>query len=186
MANIKLTELAKQFEDKTPTAVNKLPDLAEKMATKYSDVHLDLIVINDNNEGDRTLNGAYLYKDDSINSDVNIKDIKSDTNVDAIINSVRNWLKTTKYSRLLDPDISIDLRQYLFEAVDEYTAYFIGMDIIKYLPFYEPRVEVESCEIKVDVDNGLFEINLQLVIPELNNKPITFTEILGGDNFITY
>lgn len=176
MANIKLKSLAKQFEDKTPVTVSNLPDLAEKVTTKYSDLHLDLV----------NVQTSGLYKDNPISSNINISDIQRDTNLDAILNSVRNWMRTTKYSRLLNPDISIDLRQYLFEAVNEYTAYFIGMEIMKYLPYYEPRINIAECNISVDVDNGLFEIILHITIPSINNKSVTLKEILGSDNFLTY
>lgn len=170
MANIKLTELAKRFGDKTPVTSNNLSGLQEKIEVTYRDLHLDFV----------NVSTSGLYKDDTISSSINIKDIQLDTNEAAIINSVRNWLRTTKYSRLLNPDISVDLRQYLFEPVDEYTAYFIGMDIMKFLPYYEPRIKVENCSINVDQDNGVFDIQIIIGIPEISDtKQYTIREILG-------
>lgn len=175
MANIKLTELAKQFEDKTPTTVSNLTNIAEKLETKYSDLHLDLVDVQTSG----------LYKDNPISSSVNINDIRKDINEQAILNSVKNWLRTSKYSRLLNPEIDLNLRSYLFESLDEYTAYFIGMEIMKFLPYFEPRVTIEQCKISVDYDNSAFIVSLHLLIPELS-KTISVTEVLSGLNNTTY
>lgn len=175
MANIKLTGIAKQFEDKTPTTAVNLTNFTEKLKTKYSDLHLDLLDVQ----------SSGLYKDNPISSGININDIQKDINEQAITNSVKNWLRTSKYSRLLNPEIDLNLRSYLFESLDTYTAYFIGMEIMKFLPYFEPRITIEQCEITIDYNNSAFIVSLQLNIPELS-KTISVTEVLGEQNNTTY
>lgn len=160
-------------------SVKDLTDKNESLNIIYRDLKLDLTNLNDDNYS------TGIYKDNPINSYTSIRDIEASKNEEAILNSVKNWFNTSTYSRLLNPDLHMDLRDYLFELCDEYTAYFIGLDITKSLPYYEPRIQIKKCNITVNRDEGSFYIELQLVIPSLDNKEINLRQLLDSTGFTT-
>lgn len=172
MANIKLKNLSKQFSDNSYSSVNDLSNLDISTKTLYKDLKLDIEDVGQ-------------YNVNAINSEISVKDIDASINEAAILNSLKNWLVTAKYSRLLNPELSLDLRQYLFEGANEYTAYFLGLDIMRTLPFYEPRVKIVDCTIEVNDLEGYFIINLTLTIPSLNNKQINLKELLDSSGYTT-
>lgn len=173
MANIKLNNLAKQFGDKTPTGISDLSNFQNKIKTEYADLKLDIT----------NINTGGIFTDNNINSDIAFIDIELSKNEAAIINSVKNWFKTTRYSRLLNPGLHMALDKYLFEGVNEYNAYFLAMEILGTLPIYEPRINIELCEVIADYNNDAFEIALTISIPSLNNKLINLTEILSSIDY---
>lgn len=172
MANIKFNNLTKILNSN-----NLKQSLNEKAIDQhlYRDLKLDITDINTNG----------VITNNPIESDISAKDIEISYDEEAVLNSVRNWFQTTKCSRLLNPELALDLRRYLFEGANEYTAYFLGMDIMKILPFYEPRVKVDNCKIGVNEDEGFFIIDLALSIPSLNNKQINLKELLDSSGYTT-
>lgn len=175
MANIKLSNLAKNFEDKTPQNTMDLSDYERSIDILYKDIKFDLTDIN--------ISG--IIEENAINSNISSKDIESSINENAVLNSLRNWFRTTQYSRLLNPELKMDLRKYLFEGVNQYTAYFLGLDIMQKLPYFEPRIVIDDCTIQIDIDNNQFIIELIISIPSLNNKIINLKEILSSSGYTT-
>lgn len=173
MSNIKLTNLAKNFEDKTPKQPKDLSDYERSVAILYKDIKFDLTNINETG----------IFTDNSINSNISSKDIEVSINEEAIINSLKNWFRTTQYSRLLNPELRLDLKEYLFEGVDSYSAYFLGLDLMEKLPYYESRIKVEDCTIEVDTENDRFIIELLISVPSLNNKIINLKEVLDASGY---
>lgn len=175
MANINLSTLAKSFNDKTAKNISDLSNLERTVNTIYKDIKFDLTDTNDSG----------IFLDNSINSDLSVKDIEVSVNENAIYNSIKNWFRTTECSRLLNPELKFDLRSYLFEGINQYTAYFLGLELMQRLPFYEPRVKVEDCIITLDYDHDAYIIEMKLTIPSLNNKTINLKEILSSTGYTT-
>ena len=175
MANIKLSNLAKTFEDKTAKNPSDLSNFEKSVNTLYKDIKFDLTDIN--NSG--------IFTDNSINSNLSAKDIEVCINENEIYNSLKNWFRTSECSRLLNPDLKFDLRSYLFEGINEYTAYFLGLELMQKLPYFEPRINVEDCQIQLDYLNDAYIINMTLTIPSLNNKTINLKEILNSSGYTT-
>lgn len=175
MANIKLNSLEKYFNDNTPKSPEDLSKIDTEVKYLYKDLKLDITDINETG----------VFKNKAINSNISVKDIEASFDEQAVLNSVKNWLLTDKMSRLLNPELALDLRHYIFEGANEYTAYFLGMDIMRTLPFYEPRIVVDTCKISVNEDEGYFIIDLSMKIPSLNNKQINLKELLDSTGYTT-
>jgi phage baseplate assembly protein W len=128
----------------------------------------------------KSLNKGYLYKDVSfdlepatflnpqLNKKESLKDIQAIYDLEAIKNSIANCFLTAPGQKILNPTFGIDLRRFLFEPADEFTAELIKDDITEKLPDIEPRIRVRNVEVIPDEDNNEFDITLQIDIPSLN------------------
>lgn len=126
-----------------------------------------------------------VYNTESINSSESLSEIESSNNFEAVLNSVKNWFRTTEYSRLLNPELKTSPESYLFEGATETTAWFLGDTIMNSIPVWEPRVRIDKCSITVNHDEGYFIIDLRMSVPSLNNMVINLKELLNNDGFTT-
>lgn len=167
MANINLNSLIKPT---TNIKSNVRNDIVLNKSTQldiiYSDLQLDIEL------GEVT--------DRDINSTNNTNDLKCIINEEVILTSLRNILNTMRFSRLLNPELNMDLRRYLFNGLSEGKAYFIGYDICTQLTVHEPRIVIENVSIDMDYNEDLYNISLRINIPSLD-KVISLKGILDND-----
>lgn len=128
---------------------------------------------------DTSLEKQYLYKDvlfdleaaRSFNSQLNkteyLKDIQALYDLEAVKNSIINCFLTTPGDKLLSPTFGIDLKRFLFEPVDDFTADIIHDDIEVKLPKMEPRIKVSNVTVIPDEDNNQYNITLKIDVPSL-------------------
>lgn len=143
----------------------------------------------------KTLESGFLYKD--VSFDLNLqntqgrelfrdndnKDLRCIFDSNAILTSIKNILTTSPGEKLLNPQFGLDLRDYLFENVTENKAFFIGQDILLGLAAQEPRVVLDSVEIVAVIDEGEYEITLNLSIPSLKVYEISLKGVLNNDGY---
>ena len=170
MANVNLDKyFKKNSQIKSP--VDSRIQLNKKQISNnfYGDLRLDLNIKE--------------YKDQRLYAKQSNNDIQRIFNQQSVITSLKNIFNTRICSRILNPQISFDLREYLFEPITETKAWFIGYDIYLRLPQYQPRVKIKSLKIIPDPDNKLYTITLSLSIPSLDNKTIDISSILDSDGY---
>jgi phage baseplate assembly protein W len=138
----------------------------------------------------------YLYKDVkfdlelaySFNSQLNRRVFQNDVqalfDVEAIQNSISNAFLTTPGQKILNPRFGIDLRRFLFEPVDDFTAQIIQDDIETKLPLMEPRITVENVTVEGDEDNQQYNISLQINVPSLDIKGLTIKNTLKSNGYV--
>ncbi len=90
----------------------------------------------------------------------------------AIIQSLKNLLSTGKYERLMQPDIYSNLKQHLFQPLDNITASAINNEVRSVINKYEPRVSLVEVNVTPDYDNNGFACSLTFFIRNSTN-PIT-------------
>lgn len=169
MANIDLNAIYKPLTEKvSPVDSNITLNHAKAVNYVYSDLKLD-IELSETTE-------------DQINAKPNNNDLKRIVNLECVLTSLRNIFNSTYCSRLLDPDISVDFRSYLFEPITEARAFFIGYDICNIIPIYEPRVTIESVEVTPYVNEDCYLIKLAITIPSLDTN-ISITSFLSRDGY---
>lgn len=169
MANINLNSLfTKNY--KTDSKVDSEINLNKetKESEIYSDFKLDL--------------NPQMLQGNSINSSITHNDLNKIVNEESILNSLRNIMMTKFQSRLLNPEMNFDLRNYLFEELTEAKAYFIGYDIATYLPIYEPRIVVGDIKVVAHYNYDTYVINMNIYIPSID-KNINLSSILNSDGF---
>ena len=167
MANIDLNKLfVNRFTTTSPVDSDINLNKQQGPDILFSDFKLDLKL---EENGDRALNSLKTKND-----------LEKIVNEESILNSLRNILSTKFYSRLLNPEMNFDLRSYLFENITEHKAFFIGYDILSYIPAYEPRVSIKNISVTAYPDNATYSINLDIYIPIID-KDVKLSSILNSE-----
>lgn len=169
MANINLNNYFRKSTDiKSP--VDSKIQLNKKQSDKehYGDLRLDLEI----NE----------LKERPLNAKESTRDLQRVVNEESVLVSLRNIFNTYKGSRLLNPDVAFELKQYLFEPLTQAKAWFLGYNICQTLPLYEPRVKIESVVININPNWGYYTIKLTVTIPSLD-KTVDINSILSKDGY---
>ena len=157
MGNVKITSLP------------KAQDNPKKFA--FSDLHLDI-------ETPFTTVTEILAKN-------NKKDIKIDYDIGAIKNSIVNILTTSPGEKILNPTFGLDLRDYLFEPVTQFTADRISSQILTGLRNQEPRIRFNyPPQVIPNPEESEYTINLRVSIPFLDVSELFLNGLLKFDGFV--
>ena len=97
-------------------------------------------------------------------------DIGVKTDVAAINQSVKNIIFTSFYERPFQPTFGSNLRALLFEPADPITIANLRQVISSALANYEPRVNVTEVNIRDDVDNNAYGVQIKYQILDLNEE----------------
>ena len=82
------------------------------------------------------------------------------TTIEAVKNNIKNLLSTHKGERYLQPNIGLNLRNYLFEQFTDELRLSIENDILDTFNFWLPFVEVKNLEVKGGVNSNTIIINV--------------------------
>ena len=156
---------------------------------------IKLNVIRPTQETENSLRNGYIYKDIDFDLVPSYTDngelFKTNEKIDlkplydtlAVLTALKNVLTTSPGEKLLNPTFGLDLRDYLFEPVNEVRGYFLGEDILFGLPSQEPRVELNEVRVLVNPDEQQYDINLTISIPSLNVYSLSLYGILNNDGY---
>jgi phage baseplate assembly protein W len=158
------------------------------MAIKINSLKIDKL-------SEKSLKGDYLYKDlafdlsqdVSYNNQLNkkefLKDIAALFNEEAVKNSVATAFLTAPGDKILSPTYGIDLRRFLFEAIDDFISDIIQDDIETKLPIMEPRITVKNVVVEADEDNNQYNISLQIDVPSLDIQGLSIKSKLDSSGY---
>lgn len=110
-------------------------------------------------------------------------DVKLKYDSVAIMNSIQNIFNTMPGQKILNPAFGLDLRQYLFEPINEQTAREIATTIVEQLTEYEPRVILNNIDITANENENEYRIILSITIPNLNNLRTQLSGTLNDNGF---
>jgi uncharacterized protein len=91
-------------------------------------------------------------------------DVLRDIDVDAIKNSIGNILTTAKGSRRMLPEFGADIKQYLFEPMDLYTAQKIGNTMLIEIEKWENRVIIDNIDVAANYEHSQYNITISFHI----------------------
>jgi len=98
--------------------------------------------------------------------------------IDAIKNNVRTLLNTEKGERFFQPNLGIDLRQYLFEPNVIDTRVAIENEIVDTFKTWLPFVNIRDIQITSNESDGIGKNKLSIYIEfNLNKDPNTLESI---------
>ena len=102
---------------------------------------------------------------------------QTSTTIDAVKNNVRNLLNTEKGERLLQPELGLNLRRFIFENITEDTKMNIQNDIISNFSKWLPFVEIKDIQVDISESNSslnTISINLSFSI---NRDPNSLSSV---------
>ena len=146
-------------------------------------------------EQDTSLKSGYLYKDvaldleqshfriNQLNKSVPIRDIQVLYDIEAVKNSIRTCFLTSPGQKILTPLYGIDLRRYLFEPINDSTAYFIKDDIRTKLPQFEPRITLTRVQVVPNIDELQYDVYMQIDVPSLNVYGVSLRNYLNSEGY---
>ena len=132
-------------------------------------------------------------KDDLIFVGINLPFTKSNTygyfeptltTVDAVKNNIESLLNTQVGERLLQPNIGVNLRKYLFEPITEEVNLLIEDEIITSFKKWLPFINIKDLKItSEDTDAvGKNKINIKILFGiNRNNQSLNSVEINIGE-----
>ena len=112
-----------------------------------------------------------IWKDIDITLNKKINgDINDMTDENAVKNSLINLFSTMRGSRRMIPQFGTSLYNYLFEQLDDTTAYAIGNELYSVVQMWDDRIEIKDLLVKPNYDKNQYNITIQYLIK-------SFTEI---------
>lgn len=115
-----------------------------------------------------------------LNARENDRDLQSITDEESVLNSLKNILNTSLCSRILNPDIEVDLETFLFEPITVHKAHFIAYQLHTAIPALEPRVQIDRVTVEGHIEEKTYTVDLEASIPSLG-KSVKATSILAAN-----
>jgi len=105
------------------------------------------------------------------------KDLSLKTDVNAVIQSIKNLLLTNKGERLMQPNVGTNIRQLLFENFTPQTTTLLKQFIAETIDNHEPRASLLDVTVSPDDDNN--SLLVSLIVEVINNQdPVTLNLVL--------
>lgn len=87
-------------------------------------------------------------------------DITRMTDADAIKNSLKNILTTSKMTRRMLPEFGASIDELLFEPMHEITAKRIGQIMYEEISFWEYRIVIDGIDVAGDPDKCQYNVTI--------------------------
>jgi len=120
-----------------------------------------------------------IYKDLDLNFSIHPikKDVTTLQDGNAIVRSVYNLIMTNHYERPFRPELGSNIRQMLFENVDESTAHSLKRFIEETIKNFEPRATIRRVDVLPKEDLNAYEVRLEFFI-DIQPTPFTTSFLL--------
>ena len=86
------------------------------------------------------------------------------TTIKAVKNNIKMLLSTTKGERLMQPDLGLNLRKFLFEQYTDETRVTIENEIVDTFEFWLPFVEIRDLIISMDKTDSVGKNSMSIFI----------------------
>jgi phage baseplate assembly protein W len=104
-----------------------------------------------------------------------LNDVRPVTDIEAVKNSVKNLVLSSRYDRPFHPELGCRITEMLFENASPFTAMAIRQEIEQVLAEHEPRINEVSVEILDDLDRNSYLVNISFnVIYDNRGAEISF------------
>ena len=81
------------------------------------------------------------------------------TTIEAVKNNIRNLINTQQGERLMQPRLGLNLRELLFEQIEEDTRRQIEADIVDNFSFWLPFVQIQEIDIRTTDEDSSVSVN---------------------------
>jgi hypothetical protein len=90
--------------------------------------------------------------------------LKLDINVDAVKGSIDNIIRTSPGERIFEPTFALGLKNLLFEPINNTLLNRFAAEIKNKVEVWDPRVNVEGVDFKLDPDNNYVSLTVRFNI----------------------
>lgn len=112
------------------------------------------------------------------------KDVSISYDLAALRNSIINIFTTSPGEKILNPEFGLDLRDFVFEPVNDFTTERIKERIRQGLKKQEPRIEFEKEPIVIpNEDANEYTIEIVISSPSLEISGLLLRGLLGERGF---
>jgi phage baseplate assembly protein W len=91
-------------------------------------------------------------------------DVKKDSDLDAIYNSIQNIVLTTQGERRMLPTFASNIKRLLFEPIDEVTARLIAESLLDAIRIWDDRIEITGFDIEPLYDQNQYKCRLKVTL----------------------
>jgi phage baseplate assembly protein W len=102
------------------------------------------------------------------------------TTIEAVKNNIRNLLLTEQGERLMQPNLGMNLRQYLFEQLNEDLIITIQNEIVDVFNIWLPFVQIQDIQIETssigEVDFGNNTLSIKIIF-NIEQDPTTLESV---------
>ena len=77
------------------------------------------------------------------------------TTIEAVKNNIRNLVRTNKGERLMQPNMGLNLRNYMFEQFTDETLLSVQNDIVDTFKVWLPFVEIRDIQVSMDENDSI-------------------------------
>ena len=100
------------------------------------------------------------------------------TTIEAVKNNIRNLVRTNKGERLMQPQLGLNLRNYLFEQFTDELVLSIQNDVVDVFKLWMPFVEIRDIQINMDENDsiGKNKMNINIVF-NITRDPDTLESV---------
>ena len=104
-------------------------------------------------------------RDDSVFIGIDLPFRKSDgkegyfasttTTIEAVKNNIKNLVQTDKGERFMQPELGLNLRNYMFEQFTDETLLSVQNDIVDTFKVWLPFVEIRDIQVSMDENDSI-------------------------------
>ena len=123
----------------------------------FKDIHFDLAT-------------SSRFNTKRLDATESYKEIRTITDEEAILQSIRNILTTSPGQKLLNPDFGVNIGDLLFAPITIDQAYFMSEVLSKELQRQEPRVVFDNVHVAAQPDLGSYIVTIRATIPDLARR----------------
>ena len=77
------------------------------------------------------------------------------TTIEAVKNNIRNLVRTNTGERLMQPNLGLNLRNYMFEQFTDETILGVQNDIVDTFKVWLPFVEIRDIQVSMDKNDSI-------------------------------
>ena len=100
------------------------------------------------------------------------------TTIEAVKNNIRNLVRTNKGERLMQPQLGLNLRNYLFEQFTDELVLSIQNDIVDVFKQWMPFIEIRDIQVSLDENDSIGKNKMSInIVFNITRDPDTLESV---------
>ena len=100
------------------------------------------------------------------------------TTIEAVKNNIRNLVNTHQGERLMQPNMGLNLRNYMFEQFTDETLLSVQNDIVDTFKVWLPFVEIRDIQVNMDENDSIGKNTMSInIVFNITRDPDTLESV---------